>query len=231
MEATAAGPATGGLSTGPTKGRRVDALKWLRAVQRRSSLSAKARAVAAVLFARMDPDGASCFPSLDTIAADAGYRGRESILSRSASKGRKAQAGPLDELEQAGWILRERRPRRGHGHATTKYYATIPIDDRPSAHLVSEGAEVPDDVEQQVPDVVEQQVPDDVEHDLASDLASDLATKVKNIMSDVPSGRSDAPPRNSFEVAEMGDPHGWPLDDDLDDQRWQPPAYASEVAT
>ena len=153
MNDTEAGPATSGLSTASTKGRRVNAHEWLRDVQRRSTLSAKARAVAAVLFARMDPDGASCHPSLDTIARDAGYSNRESILSRSASKGRNAQVGPLEELVRGGWLKRRLRP-----GDTTQYEATVPL-------WLVEG----------VPDDVEQGVPDDVEHNLANDLAIDLA--------------------------------------------------------
>lgn len=105
----------------------VDGQQWLRAVQRRSTLSAKARAVAAVLFAHMDPDdGSHCSPSLDTIAREAGYRKRDAILGRRATARHAARLGPLDELERAGWLIRLRRPGQGRGHATTAYYATVP---------------------------------------------------------------------------------------------------------
>lgn len=93
----------------------MDAFEWLRAVQRRSTLSPQARAIAAVLAVRMDPDGSSCYPSLDTIAADASYANGRSVVRW------------LDELERGGWVIRYRRPHR------TYYYATIPLDD--PAHM------------------------------------------------------------------------------------------------
>jgi hypothetical protein len=93
--------------------RRVTAHPWLRAVQRRSTLTPKARAVAAVLFARMDEDG-TCWPSLATIATDAGYVRSHSVLPA------------LDELEAAGWLLRERRRKANGSPATTRYVAVLP---------------------------------------------------------------------------------------------------------
>jgi hypothetical protein len=103
-------------ATGPHPDRRVTAHGWLRAVQRRSGLSRRARLVASVLFAYMDPDGSSCFPSLATIAADAGYSSVTSVL-----------AG-LDELTGAGWLLREPRRHRDGSPATTAYAAVVPAE-------------------------------------------------------------------------------------------------------
>jgi hypothetical protein len=95
--------------------RRVTAHGWLRAVQRRSTLTPKARAVAAALFARMDEDG-TCWPSLATIATDAGYVRSHSVLAA------------LDELEAAGWLLRERRRKANGAPATTRYAAVVPAE-------------------------------------------------------------------------------------------------------
>jgi hypothetical protein len=100
-------------ATGPHPDRRLTAHGWLRAVQRRSTLTPKARAVAAVLFARMDEDG-TCWPSLATIATDAGYVRSHSVLAA------------LDELEAAGWLLRERRRKANGAPATTRYAAVVP---------------------------------------------------------------------------------------------------------
>jgi hypothetical protein len=95
--------------------RRVTAHGWLRALQRRSTLTPKGRAVAAVLFARMDADG-TCWPSLATIAQDAGYVRSHSVLAA------------LDELEAAGWLLRERRRKVDGSPATTRYVAVLPVE-------------------------------------------------------------------------------------------------------
>jgi hypothetical protein len=95
--------------------RRVTAHGWLRALQRRSTLTPKGRAVAAVLFARMDEDG-TCWPSLATIAQDAGYVRSHSVLAA------------LDELEAAGWLLRERRRKVDGSPATTRYVAVLPAE-------------------------------------------------------------------------------------------------------
>jgi hypothetical protein len=100
----------------PHPDRRVTAHGWLRGLQRRSGLSRRARLVASVLFAYMDPDGSSCFPSLATIAADAGYGSVTSVL-----------AG-LDELAEAGWLLREPRRHRDGSPATTAYAAVVPAE-------------------------------------------------------------------------------------------------------
>jgi hypothetical protein len=96
--------------------RHVTSHGWLRAVQRRSDLSRRARLIASVLFAYMDPDGGSCFPSLATIAHDAGYSGTSSVLDG------------LDELEAGGWLLRDQRRRRDGGLSTTSYHAAVPVE-------------------------------------------------------------------------------------------------------
>jgi hypothetical protein len=96
--------------------RHVTAHGWLRAVQRRSDLSRRARLVASVLFTYMDPDGGSCFPSLATIAHDAGYSGTSSVLDG------------LAELEAGGWLLRDQRRRRDGSPATTSYHAAVPVE-------------------------------------------------------------------------------------------------------
>lgn len=170
-----------------TKGRRVNALEWLRAVHRRSGLSIPARGVAAVLFARMDPDGASCFPSLATVAADAGYQHGRSV------------APHLTELERGGWIIRERRPRKGRDHEATRYYATIPIN-RPSDGFDTEAGEVVGADRQGLSSDTDNPVGAD-RHDLATDLASDLASEDLDPRSDAP--RSDAPPPDPDRV--LGD--------------------------
>jgi hypothetical protein len=103
-------------ATGPHPDRRVTSHGWLRAVQRRSGLSRRARLVASVLFAYMDPDGSSCFPSLATIAADAGDGSVTSVL-----------AG-LDELAEGGWLLRERRRHRDGSPLSTRYVAVLPAE-------------------------------------------------------------------------------------------------------
>jgi hypothetical protein len=95
--------------------RRIEPHGWLRAAQRRSTLTAKARAVAAVLFSRMDAH-ATCWPSLATIAADAGYARSHSVLPA------------LDELEAAGWLVRERRWKANGAPATTRYVAVVPAE-------------------------------------------------------------------------------------------------------
>jgi hypothetical protein len=96
--------------------RHVTAHGWLRAVQRRSDLSRRARLVASVLFTYMDPDGGSCFPSLATIADGAGYSGTSSVLDG------------LAELEAGGWLLRDQRRRRDGSPATTSYHAAVPVE-------------------------------------------------------------------------------------------------------
>jgi hypothetical protein len=103
------------IAAAPHPDRRVTSHGWLRAVQRRSTLTPKARAVAAVLFARMD-DAGTCWPSLATIAADAGYVRSHSVLAA------------LDELEAAGWLLRERRRKANGAPATTRYAAVVPAE-------------------------------------------------------------------------------------------------------
>jgi hypothetical protein len=95
--------------------RRVTAHGWLRAVLDRSDLPQRARLVAAALFARMDPDG-TCWPSLATVSAAAGYARPDGAL-----------AG-LDTLEAAGWLIRERRRRADGSPATTRYVAVVPAE-------------------------------------------------------------------------------------------------------
>lgn len=71
---------------------------WIRAVRDHGgALEARARLAALVVASYADADGSNCFPSVETVARGMG------MSDRTAQRA-------LDDLEQAGWLVRWFRP-------------------------------------------------------------------------------------------------------------------------
>lgn len=96
-------------------------LAWRKAIAA-SDLSSTQKLVALVLSLHMNGDGASCFPSQKTVAAE-------------ASLTERAVRDTIPKLVEAGWIRRE-QGRRVNGHPD-HYYATTPEhrNDVPGNHV------------------------------------------------------------------------------------------------
>lgn len=96
-------------------------LAWRKEVAA-SDLTSTQKLVALVLSLHMNGDGASCFPSQRTIAAE-------------ASLTERAVRDTIPKLVEAGWIRRE-QGRRVNGHPD-RYYATTPEhrNDVPGNHV------------------------------------------------------------------------------------------------
>ncbi len=116
-------------------------LAWRKAVAAAEDLSSTQKLVALVLSLHMNGDGASCFPSQETIAAE-------------ASLGIRAVRDALKALDDGGFIRREGGRYRGD---VTRYVASLPSERRhvlPPSHgkaatpaAFSEGKAAPDDAE------------------------------------------------------------------------------------
>jgi hypothetical protein len=89
-------------------------LVWRKAVAATSNLSSTQKLVALVLSLHMNGDGASCFPSQETIAAE-------------ASLGLRAVRDALKTLDDRDYIAREGGRFRGD---VTRYRATLPASER-----------------------------------------------------------------------------------------------------
>lgn len=97
--------------------------EWLYEIGRRSGLSREARSIAAVLFVHMmDAGETHCCPSLATIAKHGGYRNGRTVVPH------------LNELEHAGWLLRDRT-----AGEETCYFATSPVDWKYETGVPTEG--------------------------------------------------------------------------------------------